>query len=174
MSLARFWSSFKLLNLSKPVGDRSLYRAVRGLRVESILEVNVGNANRSEKLIAWLREQSDVETIRYAAIDAFEMGGDDHISLKEFHSRLGRLGTKPLPVPDTGKLSTALARVAHTIGSVDLAIFDCEPQRLEEPTVLAILPKIIRTNSIVLTSSGEMLALATDQQRSSLLVRKVA
>lgn len=160
MSLARFWSTFKLLKLSKPAANRPIYNAVRGKAVGSILEVNVGSGTRCEVLIPWLRQQAELETIRYAAVDEFETGGAGHVSLKEFHSRLGRLGTKPLPVPNTGNLSAALARVAHTIGAVDLAIFDCEAKCLSEPTVAAILPRLLKADTIILVRSqgSEMLA----------------
>lgn len=150
MSLARFWSSFQFLNLSKPAGDRILFRSVRGKKIESILEVNVGTGLRCERLLPWIREQADLETIRYAAVDPFETGGGDHVPLKEFHSRLGRLGAKPLPVPNTGNLAAALARVAHTIGAVDLAIFDCDRSELEAAATRAILPRIVRSDSLVL------------------------
>lgn len=176
MSLARFWSSFKLLNLSKPATDRALFRAVRGKKIESILEVNVGTGTRCERLIPWLREQADLETIRYAAIDPFETGGGEHVSLKEFHSRLGRLGTKPLPVPNTGNIGSALARVAHTIGSVDLAIFDCDSAELQATTTLAILPRIVRADTLVLVrkSSTEGLQLVPASEVSKQITEKVA
>jgi hypothetical protein len=155
MSLARFWSSFKTMNLSQPAGDRPLYRAVLRRQISSVLEVGVGDGSRSARLVPWIRQQADVETIRYAAIDRFEMEGPDHISLKQFHAQLGRLGVKPLPIPDTGQLAAALARVAHTIGTVDLAIFDCRGDALNQPAIMAILPRVVREDSLVLVQKNE-------------------
>lgn len=155
MSLARFWSTFKLLKLSKPATDRPVYKAVRGKKIASILELNIGTGKRAEILVPWLRQQADVETIRYAAVDEFETGGSDHVSLKDFHSRLGRLGTKPFPVPHTGNLAAALARVAHTIGAVDLAIFDCDPPSIAEPAVVTILSKLLHPETVVLVRSSD-------------------
>jgi hypothetical protein len=191
MSLARFWSSFKLLNLSKPAGDRPLYRLVRGKRIESVLEVNVGDGVRCQRLVAWLREQVSPEqsarevssgepsqsgVIRYAAIDAFETGGAGHLTLKAFHSHLGRLGVKPLPVPDTGNLAAALARVAHSIGCVDLAIFDCSESSLQDPTVAAILSRVVKDDSLVLVrnSEGTGLRAVSASELANLRSRKTA
>ena len=176
MSLARFWSSFKLLNLSNPAGDRILFRSVRDRKIESILEVNVGTGSRCERLLPWLREQAELETIRYAAVDPFETGGGEHIALKEFHSRLGRLGAKPLPVPNTGNLGTALARVAHTIGAVDLAIFDCDRSELQANATLAVLPRIICPETLVLVRkcSSEGLELVTAAELSNPSSVKIA
>lgn len=153
MSLARFWSTFKLLNLSKPIGDRPLYRAVRGRRVSSVLEINASSFQRSERLIHWLREQGMAEGFRYAVIDPFEMGGSDRLTLKGCHSMLSKLGAKPFPVPMTGSLATALTRVAHTIGSVDLLVADCPAEQLDEATVRAIMPRIIHADSLVMGQS---------------------
>lgn len=151
MSLARFWSSLKLLHFSKPAGNRPLYQAVRGRVIQSVLEINVATGERSERLIGWLREQGSEGTIRYAAVDPFEAGGAGHLGLKEFHSRLGRLGARPLPVPLAGSLAVSLTRVAHTIGAVDLLILDCSGAELNDPAVLHILPRLVREDSVVLT-----------------------
>ncbi len=150
MSLARFWSTFKLLHLSKPIGDRPLYRSVRGRRISSVLEINASSCQRSERLIHWLREQGMEAGFRYAVIDPFEMGGSDRVTLKGCHSLLSKLGAKPFPVPMTGNLATALTRVAHTIGSVDLLVADCPPEQLNEAMVRAIMPRIIHADSLVM------------------------
>ena len=155
MSLARFWSTVKLLHFSKPAGDRPLYRAVKGRVVESVLEVNVGTGARSRTLISWLRQQGSEGAIRYAAIDTFEMGGAEHVALKDFHSELGKLGVKPLPVPNTGSLAVALKRVAHTIGAVDLVILDCAPVYFTDPAVDAVMNKIVKPTSIVMAQCAE-------------------
>ncbi|WP_164102210.1 hypothetical protein [Candidatus Laterigemmans baculatus] len=151
MSLARFWSSLKLLHFSKPAADRPLYQAVRGRVIQSVLELRIGTGERSERLIGWLREQGSEGTIRYAAVDPFEAGGAGHLGLKEFHSRLGRLGARPLPVPLAGSLAMALTRVAHTIGAVDLLVLDGSEAELNDPAVLHVLSRLVREDSLVLT-----------------------
>lgn len=155
MSLARFWSSLKLLRFSQPAGDRPLYQAVRGRVIGSVLEVNIGEAARAERLIGWLREQGSVGTIRYAAVDPFETGGAGHIGLKNFHSRLGRLGAKPLPVPLAGSLAASLTRVAHTIGAVDLLILDGSAADFDVPAVRMILPRLVHPESIVMVAADD-------------------
>lgn len=148
MSLARIWSTFQLLHLSQPAGQRVLYKAVRRRHIQSVLEVNVGDGTRCTRLIAWLRQQGCEGAMRYAAIDLFELGGTGAVGLKAFHQQLSRQGVKPLPVP--GTLPQGLPRVAHTLGAVDLAILDVDPQQLCEAATSAMLPRILRPDSLVL------------------------
>ncbi|XZE53997.1 hypothetical protein SH139x_005778 [Planctomycetaceae bacterium SH139] len=156
MSLARFWSTIKLLHLSQPAGDRALYRAVRGRQIGSVLEVNVGTAARSQQLVQWLRLLGNQEAFRYVAVDAYESGGAGHISLKSFHSVMGKLGVKPLPIPEMGNLSVALTRVAHTIGAVDLVILDCPPSEFVMGPVATILPRLVGPNSLVMAQAADV------------------
>jgi hypothetical protein len=174
MTLARFWSTIKLLHFSQPAGDRALYKAVRGRRIASVLEVHVGRGQRSRQLVEWLHRQSELPSIRYAAIDAFDLGGADHQTLKQFHATLGKLGAKPLPVPHTGNLAVALKRVVHTIGSVDLLILDCPPEEYLEPSAATVLPRLVHPQTIVMGQCAETSGLwpvklepATDSQSAA-------
>lgn len=170
MSLARFWASFKTLYLSKPREDRPLFRELREAIQErtplvKILEVGVGNGDRSERIVHWLRENGACDPQRYAAIDAFELGGPGHISLKDYHRRLSKLGgeIKPFPVPITGNLSIALTRVAHTLGGVDCMILDIEPSAWGDPQSTAMLRRLIHPQTLVLgkpTAGGRFVKMA--------------
>jgi len=153
MSLARFWSKFKLLHFSQPVGDRPLYRAIHGRVITSILEINAGTCQRSERVVRVLREQGLGDGFRYAVIDPFEMGGGERLTLKGCHTLLGKLGAKPLPVPNTGNLAIALTRVAHTIGAIDLVIADCAVSELEQPTVRAVLHKLFHADTLLVSKA---------------------
>lgn len=169
MSLGRIWSSLKTLHFSKPAGDRPLFRAIRdrllsGGTIETVLEVNVGNGDRSERLMRWIADvhqgtgvsQSSHLLSRYAAIDTFEMGGQGHCSLKAFHSRVGKLGVKPFPVPDTGNLHTALTRVAHTLGAVDFVILDRVPsETIEQMAVQLVLRRLSREGTQIFWKADE-------------------
>lgn len=175
MSLGRIWSSLKTLHFSKPAGDRPLFRALRdrvcsGSSIETVLEVNVGNGDRSERLMRWIAEvQAGVQASqpanplsRYAAIDAFEMGGEGHCSLKEFHSRVGKLGAKPFPVPNTGNLHAALTRVAHTIGAVDFVILDSvSSETIEQSNVQMILGRLSHEGTQFFWRANDQGAFAT-------------
>ena len=155
MSLARFWSTWKLLRFSQPAGNRPLYRELKGRTVESVLEVNVGSGERSRTVVQWLRDQGNAGPLRYAAIDPFEMGEGERISLKGFHSEMGKLGVKPLPVPDTGNLAVSLKRVAHTIGAVDVLVLDCAPARFADPAVDTIMPLLLKPTTLVMGQCAE-------------------
>jgi hypothetical protein len=145
-SLRRWWSAYKLLNLSRPAGHRPLYKAVRGAQLRSVLDFEFGHGDRARTLIAWLKETSGQIPVRYVAVDRFEAqpGG---LPLKSAHRLLTSLGTKPLLVPD--EPAAAMPRVAHTIGAVDLLI--C-PSGWSAIAASPFLNRVVHERTIVLAS----------------------
>ncbi len=153
MSFAEKLATFKLLHLSKPAGERILYQATRGQIVASVLEIGLADMQRTERLIAWLRAQGNVGPIRYAAIDDFEMSAERTVvTLKDFHRRLTALEVKPLPIP--GQAEQGLARVANTLGAIDLAIIELDEQRRLAPIFQTALARVCHQQTIVLACSG--------------------
>lgn len=174
MSLSQIWSTFKLLNFSKPAGDRPLYRAVRHRKIQTVLEVNIGDARRSYRLVEWLRQQGNDGSLRYAAIDLFEMGEQNQIELKTFHQQLSKRGVKPLPIP--GTLVQGLPRAANSLGIVDLAIFDIAVGELQDPAVQATFHRLIGPDTLVMCRSdtGGGLKVTTDLQGAPIARRRAA
>jgi hypothetical protein len=160
MSLADFWYRFKTLRLSKPAGDRPLFAVVKDHRVTSILEVGIGNIERTEKLICWLDHLGE-KPAKYAAIDLFESAVPPHLGLKEVFKRVSKLGIRPWLVP--GSLATGGLRVLHTIGSCDLVVIDDPHLSLTDVQVTSILAKLIHEGSIVMSrnATGRMVQLPT-------------
>ena len=76
-----------LAHLSKPVGDRALYRAIGRRKPRKILELGLGFPDRTLRMIELASRQSAGEAIRYVAIDLFEARTADKqvLALKEAH-----------------------------------------------------------------------------------------
>ncbi len=175
MSLSQTWATFKLLHLSKPAGDRVLYKAVRGQTVASVLEINVTSLARTERLIGWLRKQGNEGPLRYAAIDLFEMAETGaKLGLKEFHQRLSALGVKPLPIP--GSPAQGLPRVANALGAIDVVILEVPAEQLADPLLQTLLARVMHQQTIVVArgETGAMQLLASDHFQSSASQRQIA
>ncbi len=175
MSLAQTWATFKLLHLSKPAGDRLLYKSVRGQTIASVLEINLASMQRTTQLIGWLRQQGNTGPIRYAAIGMFEMADSGpKLGLKDFHQQLSALGVKPLPIPGTA--AQGLPRVANTLGAIDLVIFEGDREQLHDPLLQPLLARITHQKSIVLARDGQaaLSLVQLDQQQADTQQRHVA
>jgi hypothetical protein len=148
MSLGSWWFRFRLLNLSKPASDRSLYRAVQGHPIRSVLEIGLGDGHRARTLIDWLGRQGNTSIARYGVIDLFETapGG---MPLKETHKMLAGLGVKPMLVP--GEPASALQRVVHTLGSVDLLV--CADHWLEVQAS-PMLSRVVHNKTLILAAAS--------------------
>jgi hypothetical protein len=83
------------------------------------LEIGIGDGTRAAKICDTLREVS--ETIRYIAIDQFEMGGGN-LKLMDFHRMMRTAEVRPQVFPEP--VASGLLRVAHTFGACDLILVD--------------------------------------------------
>lgn len=116
-----------LAHLSKPVGDRVLYRAVRGVPARRILEIGISCADRTLRLVNFAQRLSGAEAVRYAAIDLFEARGSDQatgLSLKDTHRLLSTSGAKVQLIP--GDPAQALPRAANSLVGTDLIIIGAD------------------------------------------------
>ncbi len=112
-----------LAHFSKPVGDRVLYRAIRRMPARRILEIGIGSADRTSRLVKLARQFSNSESVRYAAIDLFEGRGKSMpagLSLKETHRLLAPHSVKVQLIP--GEPAQALARAANSLAETDMVL----------------------------------------------------
>ncbi len=108
---------------SKPKSDRVLYRAVRRQRVTSILELGIGNLDRTLRLIAMAgRLQGHMAQIAYTGIDPFDARSTNlkPLHLKHAHQSLHGSGAKIKLVP--GDVGDGLTRMANALLGTDLVI----------------------------------------------------
>ncbi len=125
MSIA-YLRYFYLAHFSKPAGDRILYREIRRLRARRILEIGIGSADRTVRLIT-LAKRCGCEPVRYTAIDLFEGRGADQpagLSLKETHRALSPTRAQVQLIP--GSPDHALPRAANSLTDTDLIIISAD------------------------------------------------
>jgi hypothetical protein len=133
----------------------ALLKQLRGVDAESVLEISVGDGSRAVEVLAFLNEnrsknsdeEIDPSTIRYAAIDQFEMGGGDY-TLVQFHQTLRSAGIRPQVFPEA--IDRGLTRVAHTIGSTDLIVIGADSSIWETPTIKTLLSRVTHDQSLIL------------------------
>jgi hypothetical protein len=88
-----------------------------------ILEIGIGSADRTNRLVKLARQFSASEPIRYTAIDLFEGRGKNMpqgLSLKDTHRMLAPHDAKVQLIP--GEPAQALARAANSLAETDVVL----------------------------------------------------
>ncbi len=128
----------------------ALCKQIRPLRVETVLEVSVGDGSRALAVLNALAKHNP--QVRYAAIDQFEMS-DSPVTLKEFHRSLRAAQTRAQLFPDS--ISRGLVRIASTIGTIDLVLIAAEADQWQTPAILPLIDRITHQDSVVFYLAGE-------------------
>jgi thiamine phosphate synthase YjbQ (UPF0047 family) len=133
MMTTGLWQRLWLARMSRPAGERILYRHVLQARPTRILEVGLGSLVRTERMLRAIAPRPGHEPIRYVGVDRFEgraASDPPGVSLKEAHRRLHALARVQL-VP--GNADTSLARVCNHLGTFDLVLVssDNDPRHIE-------------------------------------------
>ena len=115
----QFWT-----RIAKPAEDRALFQHLVSQPVSSILEVGIGVGHRMKQISKLVQLPADVEQLKYIGTDEFEAASDgqNHLSLKQAHQIAGSLGYKATLIP--GDIQSAIPRVAHKMGTVDVIVAD--------------------------------------------------
>lgn len=144
-----------LLYFSKPVGDRQLFKAVKGRTIRSIVEIGVGDASRITKVLEVLQWTPQPEPIRYAGIDLFEARGASQpkLSLKAAFQQFKETGTKFQLIP--GDPYSALARTANNLSQTDLVIIAADQVGESLDRSMAYLPRMIHPQTLIFQEEGD-------------------
>ena len=148
-----------LAYLSKPQGERELFRSIKKNKIRSVVEFGVGDASRAERLIEFARQFVPNGELSYTGIDLFEGRQDleQGVSLKEAHGRLKRLDAKIKLIP--GEPFSALARFANSLAGTDLILISRDHGAEAMDQAWMYLPRMLHENTLILTenltSSGE-------------------
>jgi hypothetical protein len=119
---------FCLGYLSKPSGDRPVYRAIRRCQAKKIVEIGVGDGRRALRMIEVACRTSPQANIHYVGMDPFEDRTEPSgrsLSLKAAHQLLGgkqggrrfATGLRVQLVP--GNPAEGLVRMANALGKID-------------------------------------------------------
>lgn len=118
--------SLWLTRLSKPAGERMLYRHVLDTSPRRILELGIGTLVRTERLLEAAAARLAPTEIHYVGLDRFESRGltdPPGVSLKQAHRRLHDRARVQL-VP--GNVDSALARVCNHLGTFDMVVISAD------------------------------------------------
>ncbi|MEM8666924.1 MAG: hypothetical protein AAGG48_05380 [Planctomycetota bacterium] len=129
-----------------------LCKQLKGLDVLTVLEVSVGDGSRALSVVSTLTRKKPTDSIRYIAIDEFELG-DGEIGLRDFFRSLRENEIQPKLFPND--IEGGLRRVANTIGAVDLVLIAAAKDQWQTPTTLALLSRISHTKTVILFDDGE-------------------
>jgi hypothetical protein len=116
--------AFWLARLSRPAGERVIYRQVFRQTPTRILEIGLGTLSRTERLLRAAGRAAGEVT--YVGLDRFEgraVTDPPGVSLKQAHQRLASLGRVRL-VP--GNADTSLARLCNQLGQFDLVLVSAD------------------------------------------------
>jgi predicted O-methyltransferase YrrM len=150
-----------LAYFSKPVGDRSLYRLIRRRKVKRILEIGMGPAARSLRMIGLAAREAPGEAIRYVAIDLFEARAAEQPrrSLKETHTLLKPTGAQVQLIP--GEAAAALSRAANSLQNMDLVLISADHDDPSLAGAWFYLPRMLHAGSAVVRESRDAQSGAT-------------
>jgi hypothetical protein len=142
--------SLYLSYLSAPAADRPIYRSLRRQPVRRIVELGVGDAQRSVRMIEMAGRLVPVGEIQYTGIDPFEdrtAQDGPGVTLKLAHRLLRRTGATVRLVP--GDPLDGLARTANALGKIDLLVISARlgPARLAPAWFF--VPRLLHQQTLV-------------------------
>ena len=139
-----------LLYFSKPATDRAVYRKIRRFHPRTIVEIGVGTARRSLRMLWLASRRHPAAEIRFTGIDRFEDRPADHgpgFSLREAHRLLKATGARIQLAP--GDADEGLARVANGLGQVDLLLFAAGTTAEELAGAWFYVPRLLHDRTLV-------------------------
>jgi hypothetical protein len=148
--------------LSKPQSDRPVYRAIRRCHARKIVELGIATGQRTMQMIEVAKLSSPGQEIHYVGVDPFEGRSDSDrpgLTLKAAHQLLRRDGVRVQLVP--GNLADSLARLANSLGKVDLLIVPAALESASFARTWFFVPRMLHEQSLVFVEQtfedGQML-----------------
>jgi hypothetical protein len=149
LSVGNLLRSSYLYYFSQPASDRSLFKAMKGRPIRSIVEIGVALGGRTERLLEVAAWQPDCLPLKYAGIDLFDSRpvGRPKLSLKQAFHDLRATGATIRLVP--GDPLSALSRTANALTGTDLLLIS-GPQDLQSlAAAWKYVPRMIHPETLV-------------------------
>jgi hypothetical protein len=149
LSVGNLLRSSYLVYFSQPASDRTLFKAMKGRPIRSIVEIGVSLGGRTERLLEVAAWQPECLPLKYTGIDLFDSrpAGQPKLSLKGAFHDLRATGATIRLVP--GDPLSALSRTANALSGTDLLLV----RGLQEPHSLAAawkyVPRMIHGGTLV-------------------------
>jgi hypothetical protein len=139
-----------LLYFSQPAADRALYKALKGRKLRTIVQLGIGNGERTSRIIEVAGWEAGNLPLDYTGIDLFEQRPKTQpgLSLKAAFSKLKFDGVKVRLTP--GDPFSALARVANQLKSIDLLLISSDQDADSMARAWFYVPRMIAPETLVL------------------------
>lgn len=149
MSRLNFLKSAYLSFFSNPAHERMLFGLIAKHRPKTIVEIGVGKAVRSQRMIQMATRFVPVKEIQYVGIDLFEAREDvsSGLHLKEAHRLLKLTGARVRLVP--GDPLSALSRAANSLQSTDLFVIGADQDATSLDQSWFYVPRMLHEKSLV-------------------------
>ena len=146
MSLASRFRYIKNAYFSQTTHDRMLHRAMKRERWTNILQIGIGDAERTLKLIETGLLDGPLPDLRFTGIDLFETSAGDapSLSLKAAHQLFRSRGIRVQLIP--GDANSALARTANAMSGIDLVLISAGQKDESLTRAWFYLPRVISPN----------------------------
>lgn len=150
MSTAGLLRSAYLLYFAQPAADRALYKALKGRKIRSVVQLGIGNGERTSRIIEVLSWEAGNLPLDYTGIDLFEQRpkAEQGLTLKSAFSQLKFDGVKVRLTP--GDPYSALSRVANQIKDVDLLFIAADQDRESLERAWFYVPRMVRAETLIL------------------------
>ena len=140
--------AFWLARLSRPAGERVIYRHVLRQGPARILEIGLGTLVRTQRLLRVAGRAAGEVT--YVGLDRFEgraVTDPPGVSLKQAHQRLASLARVRL-VP--GNADTSLARLCNQLGQFELVLISADNDERHLERAWFFLQRLLTPQTTVL------------------------
>ena len=149
-----FLRSLWLTRLSKPAGERVLYRHALRQPPTRILELGVGTLARTERLLEVAAAATPAADLVYVGLDLFESRSSTDppgVSLKQAHQRLHALAKVQL-VP--GNVDGSLSRLCNHLGVFDLVLVSADNDQRHLERSWFFIQRLVNAQTTVLVEGG--------------------
>ena len=145
-SLARY---LYYAHLSHPSHERLLYRWIKRRLTTRLVEVGMGPAVRSARMIALASSLAQGSAVQYTGVDLFEARGDGTagVTLKRAFCLLRPTGARVRLVP--GDVLTALSRHANHLAGIDLVVISADQDPYSLGQAWLYVPRMLHAQSLV-------------------------
>ena len=136
--------------LSNPKSDRAVYRAALSRKPTRIVELGIGMATRSLRLLTIAGSYAEPESIAYAGVDLFEARPESQpgTTLKRAHKLLKPLAGTFRLVP--GEPYMALMQLANAVGQVDMIVIAADQDAASLAQAWFYVPRMLSDTTVVL------------------------
>jgi hypothetical protein len=142
--------AFYFSYLSTPTGNRPIYREICRRRVRKILELGVGDGQRSVRMIKLAGLFHPPPEVEFNGMDLFESrtaADGPGMSLKMAHRILGGTGSQIQLIP--GDPYTGLARSANSLGKLDLVVVSARLHPRSLVRAWFYVPRLLHDRTLV-------------------------